>query len=468
MPPSEQPLLFISHKHVDYELAKVLSDFIDNYTAAQLRIHSSSDPDFLGPSAGRVITQELCRTLWETQALILLYTSADQNWSYCLWECGVATNSGNHTNIIVFQCGDEQPAVYEGWLMVKASDLKSIRRFVDQVFRQPNFFAGRDKAVTGFSEKRCDELAEELHKKLGEVIRRLHRSESWSPWPALRLDLPEEEMSALAVAGTLEQIKSVVYDKGLISSYHPGIPQLFGFARIPPEAGFCMIVTPAGKSAEWFESCCAQIADCAANRAPVVRLAYLSSPGGIGEYTPVVTNLRRAYGKRKTEVEITFFNLSDPRGTPVTARMVPSDRMFSRDISDVGQQSLQELIAELDHAKINRLPLLNAGVIQLIVHRSMMEQFLLKRLLAKQPVEDIVLNDLLNDKLTKSMFEAFAIVARRATLAEARIKLESIPNCRDLFVTETGDPAEQVLGYLTNVDVTEATSPEKARQMWAS
>jgi hypothetical protein len=52
------------------------------------------------------------------------------------------------------------------------------------------------------------------------------------------------------------------------------------------------------------------------------------------------------------------------------------------------------------------------------------------------------------------MFEAFGVIGRRATIAEARTKVDSMPDCRDLFVTETGKATESVLGYLTNLDLT--------------
>ena len=108
------PFLFISHKHVDHELATVLAKFIKNHTGAQVRIHVSSDPDYVGPPAGRVLNQTLRETLWQTEALILIYTSADQSWSYCMWECGVATNAASpDTNIYVLQCGEELVSRYE-------------------------------------------------------------------------------------------------------------------------------------------------------------------------------------------------------------------------------------------------------------------------------------------------------------------------------------------------------------------
>ena len=451
---SDKPLLFISHKHVDHELAKVLADFIKNRTGAQVRIHVSSDPDYVGPPAGRVLNKELCQTLRQTEALILIYTSSDQSWEYCLWECGVATNAATpETNIIVLQCGKEPPPVYDGLLNVRATDLKSVRRFVDTMFRQPGFFPDRPQPLTGFNEKDCEEAATELHAKLVAVLGRQQRPESWSPWPSLRVELPDESLVTLRAAEDRDQIRSIVSEKGVIASYQPGTPKIFGLARIEPETSVAALVGGIGKTADWFESCCYQIADCAANRDPVVRLASLSSAPGEAEYTPVVTNMRRVYGKQKAEFEVCFYNLSDPRGTPVTAKMVAAQKMFSRDLTAVRTQSLGQLIDELEEANIHRLPLLSGGIAQFVVHRSMMEQFLNKRLRAKPPVPETSLDDLLNDPKLKPMFEAFCAVGRRATIAEARTKADSIPNCRDVFVTETGQATEPVLGYLTNLDL---------------
>jgi hypothetical protein len=445
------PLLFISHKHVDHELATVLARFIKNHTGAQVRIHVSSDPDYVGPPAGRVLNQTLRETLWQTEALVLIYTSADQSWSYCMWECGVATNAASpDTNIYVLQCGEEPPPVYDGSLNVRVSDVKSIRRFIDQMFREPRFFPGREK-LTNYTEKDCDEFAQELHKALMDVIRRQHQTESRSPWPSFRLELPDDDVTAVVGATSIDQAKEIISAKGVIGTYHPSIPGLFGKAHIQAEAGVATLLGD-NRSVEWFESCCHQIADFAANRAPVVRLASLST--GAGEYTPVVTNLRRAYGKSKTEFEVSFYNLSDPRGTPVTVKMVPANQMFCRDLEDAVSKGLGDLIDDMDKANIHRLPLVSQGVGRFVVHRSVMENFLLKQMRANKEGKDLRLNDLLNDQSVKALVEAFGTVGKKATLAEARLKLESIANCRDLFVTETGSATEPVLGYLTNLDLT--------------
>lgn len=71
---------------------------------------------------------------------------------------------------------------------------------------------------------------------------------------------------------------------------------------------------------------------------------------------------------------------------PVTSRMVPASTMLSRDLDLVGNQTLDQLIDELDKANIHRLPLFKQGIAKFVVHRSMMEQFLLKCLRAKPPL----------------------------------------------------------------------------------
>ena len=84
-------------------------------------MHLSSSPEFTGPRFGRGLNDQLRQALWNTEVLILVYTSADQDWSYCMWECGVATQPQSpNTNIIVFQCGSDVPAPFQDVLRVNA------------------------------------------------------------------------------------------------------------------------------------------------------------------------------------------------------------------------------------------------------------------------------------------------------------------------------------------------------------
>src|SRR5215472_8598927 len=105
--------LFISHKHADSKIAEVVGNFIEARSSGSVKVHLSSSPDFQGPKYGQNLNAQLRKALWETDVLVLIYTSADQDWQYCMWECGVATHpSSSPSNIVVFQCGSDVPAAF--------------------------------------------------------------------------------------------------------------------------------------------------------------------------------------------------------------------------------------------------------------------------------------------------------------------------------------------------------------------
>jgi hypothetical protein len=451
--PAKPPLLFISHKHSDWRIARELSQFLKKTTANQLRIHLSSGSDDEAPEPGRILSQQLRNKLWESEALILVYTDSEKDWGYCLWECGVATlPESPDTNAIVMQCGDEPPAVYEDLVRVKATDLTALKTFVKQLCRNPKFFRSRTEPLTRLSEKDCDEAAQELHTKLNAVIRDHQRSETWSPWPLLRVSLSDDVITSLAAA---TDKTGMVRANARVTGAQNGVLSLFGLGKVSPAtllADLARVPAHQNGGQDWLDSAFEQLADCALYVAPVVKAVTLRASGAEAEYTPVVTSMRRVFIDKIAEFEICFYNLSDPRGIPVILRMVPTQKLVYKSYADISHQKLSLLIDELEERSKSRLPVFGAlGEAKFVVHRATMEQHLLKTLRAK--VEEPTLEQLLGDARLSSMFGAFCVVGRRATIADARARAATIPGCQDVFVTETGSPEEPVLGYLTNVDL---------------
>jgi hypothetical protein len=55
------------------------------------------------------------------------------------------------------------------------------------------------------------------------------------------------------------------------------------------------------------------------------------------------------------------------------------------------------------------------------------------------------------------MFEAtFETVAEDATLADAKTKMDKLPQCLDIFVTKNGTKNEPIIGWLTNLIIVES------------
>jgi hypothetical protein len=105
----------------------------------------------------------------------------------------------------------------------------------------------------------------------------------------------------------------------------------------------------------------------------------------------------------------------------------------------------------------NRLPILSgAGMILYVVHRSLIDGFLVQRVAAGQPLADLTLADMLKQPdIAGSIRDAFGTVKPKTTLADVKAQMDGIPNCADVFVTEDGSRNTKVLGWITNVMVAE-------------
>ncbi|MDQ6815450.1 MAG: hypothetical protein M3040_17085, partial [Bacteroidota bacterium] len=91
-PADTKPLLFISHKHSDSKIADVIRTFVTMSTLGFVDVYQSSTALAEGPKVGRSLNKQLRETLWKASVLILLYTDHEQDWNYCMWECGVASH----------------------------------------------------------------------------------------------------------------------------------------------------------------------------------------------------------------------------------------------------------------------------------------------------------------------------------------------------------------------------------------
>ncbi len=69
----------------------------------------------------------------------------------------------------------------------------------------------------------------------------------------------------------------------------------------------------------------------------------------------------------------------------------------------------------------------------------------------------LTLADLLAVDEMKELFQStYVVVPESADLVQASTAMESVENCRDVFVTQNGQDDEPVLGWLTNNEITEA------------
>lgn len=107
---------------------------------------SSAEAD--NPRVGRELQRELKEHLWGAGVVLLVFTSPEEDWSYCMWECGVATHPANpEMKILVLQCGPQPPSVYADAVRVNAADPVSIQKLTNDFLTSEDFFPDHDEAV---------------------------------------------------------------------------------------------------------------------------------------------------------------------------------------------------------------------------------------------------------------------------------------------------------------------------------
>jgi len=469
---SDKPIVFISHKHSDSKIAQALAAFCERKAGGRIQVFLSSNADFKGPRFGRNLNRELMKTLWQSDVLLLVYTSSDQDWSYCMWECGVASDSQSpETNLVIFQCGVESPSLFSDITRVNVREAEQIKAFVNQFLRDVSFFPSlkgtpllsdyRDNYIADDSKELYDNLASVLPKDGGP-------SQEWPTWPYLRIELPQGEVDRMQQASDAERValaNQLVKDFGVVVDSDPRASQLFGLATFPNRMKLdSLLKTWQDKNQNleptWFDSCCEQIMMGARRGFPVIRWTPLREADGKADYTPVLSRIKSRPYLGTVQFDVYFYNLSDPRAIPVTSKMMPLSDLFYKQIGKIDPEALKltDLVTELDQRERNRVPVLSAeGHPLYMVHRSMIDKFIVKTVMSKDGaarVPNLTLAELLGDAEMKSIFEnTFAVVRRQATLAEAQSAMATKPNCSDVFITAGGTSKEPVQGWLSNVDM---------------
>ncbi len=463
----QAPRLFISHKHSDAAIARALAEWIRQKSSGGVNIHLSSDPEFEGPKIGKSLNQQLMHALWHTDALILVYTSADEDWSYCMWECGMAADPHSpETNTRVFQCGEDVPAPFADMVRVKASRLDDIKRFAIDFLKSPGFFPGRPALAPNLKDSDIDSYSHQLHQSLSTLLPR-EPTIDWAAWPYVRVQLPVEGLEAIRAAEEPKRREfaiKLVRDAGVVTAASSGaFSVLFDAVNVEPKYAVELLFTRwkeahPDQEAGWFESCCEQVLSGWLERPPLIRLEAVRRKDGNEAYIPVLSRVMKVPTERVANFDFYFYALSDPRAARASTRMIPTEHLYAIRIGKKGPEAfrLLDLLDELSDKRLNRLPVLDESDRPLyVIHRSMIERFLTQRLRGKNQtpnLDALTLADFLGDETMKQFVEGtFVVLPKNAALEQARQAMNAVPDCRDAFITARGGKDEPILGWLTNV-----------------
>jgi hypothetical protein len=385
-----------------------------------------------------------------------------------MWECGVATNPASpDTRIIVLQCAETTPDVFDGQVHVNARQKAIVERFVREFMTDPNFLPRRTQPITGYdkSDPKVQIAADKLFDDLKAVLPEGTGSE-WPAHPFLQLQLsygslkpimeaPPEQRAAIA--------KEVVLAAAEISDADKIAQTLFGMAAFEPNLKLETLratwsAACPNASDAWLDSLSDQVGRAAQWQFPALRWTPMSAVDDRGLYAPVLTRVRKVPSILCMQFDVYFYPFNLLEATPASTRMVKRPDMFCKVIEADGEAGIKivELLRELDEQRFGRVPFVDAeNKLLYIAHRSMLDQFLARQIGKGRlnRLEELTLADVLREQPEiGSMFRStYAFVGLAATIGDAKAAMNKVRDCRDVFVTETGGAQEAVLGWITDV-----------------
>jgi hypothetical protein len=306
--PNSEPLLFISHKHEDAEIADAVGRFVENISGGEVKVFQSSSSKSAGPRAGKPLGQELRNALWNAGVVVLIYTSQDKDWSWCMYECGVAAYPPEpDTKVIVLQCSKDRPEVFLDAVRVVAENEESIKAFA-KCFSDKEFFPGLGRPVTNMTETQLLQRATELHQKLQTVY---DPPEKWHAWPFLRVQFTEGLIDGLMdadVATHIRQIQEALLTQATVVGEANGALQLFDRRDLPASAKLYDLfgdehTQSHDECTDWLNVLAAQVAHTIKNQIPGIEWKLMAHKSNFeyGHY-PVVSRAKRESGVIELDV----------------------------------------------------------------------------------------------------------------------------------------------------------------------
>lgn len=272
------PSLFISHRHADHAIAGVLRDWIRDCTMETVRVYQSSNATDAVPSGSR-LTAALRQQLHASSVVLCIFTGHDADWSWCMWECGVATDPlEDSTRVVVLQFCDDFPRPYADVVRVDVRNDRDVERFATELLTSPDFVPGHGRPL-----RQLDAHDPVVERKAQELVNALRDVgppapvEVWESWSVLNLEFPIELVDGLDDAQP-EPDRVAAIQEMLLMHCHVVEGQrlarnMFGIIRFPERIAFSKLYSEWQRqvphsTSQWLESLAKQISLTARRRLP--------------------------------------------------------------------------------------------------------------------------------------------------------------------------------------------------------
>lgn len=161
--------LFISHRHKDKAIADVFREAFEDWSNNTVSVFQSSSAQD-APRPGARLDEAVGRAIADSQVVLLIYTIGDDDWNWCMYECGLAQDPEKmETRTVVFHTG-EPPRPLQHLVTVPFAE-DALLTLADDFHRDIEFFPRLGRAIApGLDERKIEERSRELFERLRPLL----------------------------------------------------------------------------------------------------------------------------------------------------------------------------------------------------------------------------------------------------------------------------------------------------------
>lgn len=302
----EKPLIFISHRHADKDIATRLARWIEGATGTRVEVFQSSS-GFRGGDVSRTITETIRQNVSAAAIMLVLYTDDDADWAWVMFEMGIAMDpSTPQTELIILQCGDDSPRILSEFTRVRIGNEEDRVGLVRKLLTSEAYPTHKGFVIGEDKDDYVRGQAETLWAQLKDAVPDGPLKREMKPHPSLRIDVPLSALGSLN-PGDVERregLRQPIREAGRITAEHE-MRQVFPLSTTV-ELTLSQLHTGLQqfKQADWVDSCIDTLATCALNylpQEPIARVAGVS-----GAYQPVLTRTQHKWFDKIVRFDVSF------------------------------------------------------------------------------------------------------------------------------------------------------------------
>jgi hypothetical protein len=323
-----RPLVFISHRHHDQEIASAVARWVSSASGNNVEIFQSSD-GLKGTEVARSITEQIQRKVADAAVLIAIYTDQDADWAWVMFEMGIAMDPTTpETRVVVLQCGDHFPPVLSEFKRVRVSE-ESDRISLTRELLTTRFFPTHpDLTLATYSEDYVRMQAAALWTEMKDLVPPTTLPKDWSPHASIKVEIPLAQVGGLQPMdeARLDGLKLPVRERGKVVS-EDDTRSVFTLNSLVGQS-LADLATALGiqNQATWIESCVDHLTRCLVGHRPTEAMTRVRTTTGV-EYQPLVVRTQHKWFDKVARFEVLFI--------PVT--LVTADKLRTSSASTGGR-----------------------------------------------------------------------------------------------------------------------------------